>query len=580
MPRTPRTTRRATAAAAAALVGLAGLAAAPASASSGERGRAWQEQSWQEQSWQEELAPELLHAPVAERAAATAGVRGIDLDAATIPQLQERMAAGRLSAVQLTRAYLRRIRAVDPELGAVLAVNPAALAEARASDRQRRRGGPRGPLEGVPVLLKDNVDAQGMATTAGSRAMLGTRPDDATLTAKLRAAGAVVLGKANLSEWANFRGDGSTSGWSGVGGQTGNPYVLDRNPCGSSSGSGAAVAASLAQVAIGTETDGSIVCPAGANGVVGVKPTLGLVSRDGVVPISAEQDTAGPMARHAVDAAIVLDVIAGEDPADAATLANPDTDVDYTDLDADALEGARVGVWTLTDAEREAVGPDTAEVFDRAAKEIEAAGATTVPVQLDYLDLVGQNEGPALVSEFKRDLNAYLAATPGAPADLAAVIAFNEQDPVELEYFGQETMIAAQEGEVPADDAAARAARIVARSLARASIDEALAQGPGAEDDLDAVVGLTGTPAWKTRYLSVDGEADRFAFATSTPAAVAGYPNVAVPAGFAGPSGALPVGVSFIGAQWDDAGVLELAYSFEQAVQARRAPGYLPTLGE
>ncbi|WP_432573956.1 amidase [Kineococcus sp. SYSU DK005] len=566
----PRSARRATAAAAAVLVGLVALpasatATSPATtAASGvdERERAGRA------------------APTAERSAATASVRGLDLDSATIPQLQERMAAGELTAVQLTRAYLQRIRRVDPDLGAVLAVNPAALAEARASDRARRHGGPRGALEGIPVLLKDNVDAQGMATTAGSRAMLGTRPDDATLTAKLRAAGAVVIGKANLSEWANFRGDASTSGWSGVGGQTGNPYVLDRNPCGSSSGSGAGVAASLAQVAIGTETDGSIVCPAGANGIVGVKPTLGLVSRDGVVPISAEQDTAGPMARHAVDAAIVLDVIAGEDPADAATLANPDAEVDYTALDADALDGARVGVWTLSEEEREAVGPDTAEVFDRAAKEMEAAGATTVPVRLDYLDLVGQNEGPALTAEFKRDLNAYLAATPGAPADLAAVIAFNEQDPVELAYFGQETMLAAQAGEVPADDAQARAARIVARSLARASIDEALAQGPGAEDDLDAVVGLTGTPAWKTRYASVDGEADRFAYATSTPAAVAGYPNVAVPAGFAGPRGALPVGVSFTGAQWDDAGVLSLAYSFEQATHARRAPGYLPTLGE
>ncbi|WP_432502703.1 amidase [Kineococcus arenarius] len=558
--RSPRSTRRATAAAAAALVGLVAL---PGSASADD------EQHVSAQASQ-----------TAERAAATATVGGVDLDAATIPQLQERMAAGELTAVQLTRAYLQRIRAIDPDLGAVLAVNPDALAEARASDRARREGGARGPLEGVPVLLKDNIDAEGMATTAGSRAMLGTRPDDATLTAKLRAAGAIVLGKANLSEWANFRGDGSTSGWSGVGGQTGNPYVLDRNPCGSSAGSAAAVAASLAQVAIGTETDGSIVCPSGANGIVGVKPTLGLVSRDGVVPISAEQDTAGPMARHAVDAAIVLDVIAGEDPADAATSAGPDTDVDYTALDADALDGARIGVWTLSEEEREAVGPDTAEVFDRAVKEIEAAGATAVPVQLDYLDLVGQNEWPALVAEFKRDLNAYLAATPGAPADLAEIIAFNEQDPVELAYFGQETLVAAQEGPLPAEDASVRAARIVARSLAQASIDEALAQGPGAEDDLDAVVGLTGTPAWKSRYLSVDGEGDRFTYATSTPAAVAGYPSVAVPAGFAGPRGALPVGVSFIGAQWDDAGVLSLAHSFEQAVQGRRAPGYLPTLGE
>ncbi|NEK93086.1 amidase, partial [Modestobacter muralis] len=320
-------------------------------------------------------------------------VRGLDLDALTIPELQQRMDAGQLSAVDLTRAYLARIDALNGELGAVLSVNPHALDDAAASDAARQRQQGRGPLEGIPVLLKDNVDTEAMPTTAGSRALLGSEPDDATITRRLREAGAVVLGKANLSEWANFRGAASTSGWSGVGGQTANPYVLDRNPCGSSSGSAAGVAASLAQVAIGTETDGSIVCPAGANGVVGLKPTLGLVSRTGIVPISAEQDTAGPMARHAVDAALVLGVLAGTDDSDAATAEIPaDLGTDFADLDLDALQGARIGVWTLTPEQSAAVDDQTEAVFAAAVKQVEAAGATAVPVQLAYQDEIGAGE--------------------------------------------------------------------------------------------------------------------------------------------------------------------------------------------
>src|SRR3954469_15164324 len=349
-------------------------------------------------------------------------LRGLDLDALTIPDLQQRMDDGALSSVDLTTAYLDRIDALNDDLGAVLSVNPDALEDARASDEARQRRHARSPLEGIPVLLKDNVDTEQMPTTAGSRALLGSTPDDATITRRLRAAGAIVIGKANLSEWANFRGAKSTSGWSGVGGQTANPYVLDRNPCGSSSGSGAGVAASLAQVAIGTETDGSIVCPAGQNGIVGLKPTLGLVSRDGIVPISAEQDTAGPMARHAVDAAIVLDVIAGRDDADAATAEIPGELPDFADLDLDALQGARIGVWTLTPEQSAAVDDTTEAVFAAAVKQVEAAGATTVPVQLGYQDEINAGETPALLAEFKRDLNAYLAATPGDhPADLAGL---------------------------------------------------------------------------------------------------------------------------------------------------------------
>ncbi|WP_299951636.1 amidase [uncultured Modestobacter sp.] len=511
----------------------------------------------------------------------TLPLRGLDLDALTIPELQERMDQRSLTSVQLTQAYLDRIDDLNDDLGAVLSVNPEALADAAASDKTRKRHQTRGPLEGIPVLLKDNVDTEQLPTTAGSRALLDSEPDDAVITQRLRDAGAIVLGKANLSEWANFRGAASTSGWSGVGGQTANPYVLDRNPCGSSSGSAVGVAASLAQVAIGTETDGSIVCPAGANGVVGVKPTLGLVSRTGIVPISAEQDTAGPMARHAIDAALTLEVLAGTDDEDAATAEIPaDLTTDFADLELDALEGARIGVWTLSPEESAAVDDQTEAVFAAAVKQLEAAGATAVPVTLPYLEEVGAGETPALLAEFKRDLNAYLAATPGDhPTDLAGLIAFNEQDPVELAYFGQELFEQAQAATVPAEDPAIRETRDRIRTLARASIDEVLAQGAGPEDDLAAIVGLTNTPAWQTRYEYLDGEADAFVYSTSGPAAVAGYPNVTVPAGFAGPRETLPVGVSFIGTRWDDARILDIAADFEDQAAAREAPGYLPTVG-
>jgi amidase len=357
--------------------------------------------------------------------------------------------------------------------------------------------------------------------------------------------------------------------------------VLDRNPCGSSSGSATGVAASLAQVAIGSETDGSIVCPAGSTGIVGLKPTLGLVSRDGIVPISAEQDTAGPMARHTVDAAIVLDVIAGRDEADAATGEIPGELPDYADLDRDALQGARIGVWTLTPEQAAAVDDGTEAVFAAAVKQIEAAGATPVPVQLAYQDEIGAGETPALLAEFKRDLNAYLAATPGDhPADLAGLIAFNQQDPVELAYFGQELLEQAQAATVPAEDPAIQATRDRIRQLARASIDEVLAQGPGPEDDLKAIVGLTNTPGWQTRYEKVDGQADAFVYATSGPAAVSGYPNVSVPAGYAGLQNTMPIGVSFFGARWSDAVMLDIAADFEEQAAAREAPGYLPTVGD
>lgn len=508
------------------------------------------------------------------------GVGRLDLDAATIPFLEEQMAAHRLSSVLLTEAYLDRIRRLDPQLGAVLAVNPQALRDAAASDVLRRRSGPRSPLEGIPVLLKDNVDTTGMPTTAGSRALANSRPDDATLTRTLRQAGAIILGKANLSEWANFRSTHATSGWSGVGGQTDNPYVLDRNPCGSSSGSAAGVAADLAQVAIGTETDGSIVCPSGTNGDVGIKPTLGLVSRQGVVPISAEQDTAGPIARHAIDAALTLQVIAGQDPADSATLEMPPgTDTAFARFDPKALKGARIGVWELTDADQ--VDAKTRAVFADAVRMLQKDGATVVPLQLAYQDQIGEGETPALLAEFHRDINAYLATTPGPhPADLAGLIAFDQRDPVELEHFGQELFVQAQQAAVPAEDPQIRQTRDTIRSLARRSIDEALSQGDGSSDDLDAIVALTNTPAWVTTYFDQDGVGDTVSFGSSSPAAVAGYPDITVPAGFAGPRNALPIGISFMGTGWDDADVLDLAAAFEASTGTRRPPAFLPTVGD
>jgi amidase len=509
-------------------------------------------------------AAAVVAAPLPAVAAPDRGGLGFDLDAATIPDLQQRMAHGRLSAVRLTQAYLDRITTVDAEVHAVVARNPLALAEAAASDGRRRTGRSLGPLDGIPVLLKDNIDTRVLPATAGSRALPRTRPAaDAALVERLRRGGAVLLGKTNLSEWANFRSTHSTSGWSGIGGQTANPYVLDRNPCGSSSGSGAAVAASLAQVAIGTETDGSIVCPAGANGVVGEKPTLGLVSRTGVVPISAEQDTAGPMARHVVDTAITLSVLQGRDPADPATQAIPPQQPrDYAALlRPDALRGARIGVWRLSGLD---AGVD--RVVRDAVRTLTARGATVVDVDLPYQDQVNAAETPALLTEFKRDLEAYLAHRPGGPSTLEQLIAFDRADPVELSKFGQELFEQAAAAPAPTDPAY-RQQRATATTLARRSIDETLAG-----QHLDAILAPTNSPAWKTDYAT----GDAFVFGSSGPAAVAGYPNISVPAGFAGP---LPIGVSFFAGRWADARVLALAAGFERAAPAFRAPRFLPSTG-
>lgn len=485
------------------------------------------------------------------------------LDTATIPQIQARMAAGEFTAVELVDAYIDRIRRFDGVVNAVLAVSRRARIEAAESDERRRLGRWRGHVDGIPVLVKDSVDTAAMPTSAGSRALLFSTPAaDATVVHRLRAAGAVILGKTNLSEWDNFRSWRCTSGWSGVGGQTNNPHVLDRNPCGSSAGSGAAVAAAMAQVAIGTETDGSLICPAGVNGIVAHKPSLGLVSRTGLVPVSVDQDTAGPMARHVVDAALTLGVLQGRDVADDATAEYPaDQPVDYAgELDAGSLCGRRIGVWRLAGCV-----PEVDRVVVESVRSVQAAGATVVDVQLPLQDEIGSNKIPALVAEFRRDIERYLASRTGVPATLAELIEFNRNDPVELTLFGQEIFEYALTGP-SAEDLDNRACRSAAVSLARRSIDETMARHA-----VDLIMAPTNSPAWHTDY----ARGDQFALSSASPAAVAGYPSASVPAGSAGP---LPIGLSFIGPRWADAAVLSAAFAFEQAAAARLTPRFLPAV--
>ncbi|HEU4423391.1 MAG TPA: amidase [Pilimelia sp.] len=499
-------------------------------------------------------------------------LHGIDLERATVLDLQRAMTKRHLTAVALTGFYLHRIRVLNPRLHAVIETNPQAVREAALSDLHRRRHGARSALEGIPVLLKDNVDtADRQHTTAGSLALLGARPArDAFLVSRLRSAGAVILGKANLSEWANFRSTHSSSGWSARGGQTNNPYVLDRNPCGSSSGSGVAAAANLAAVTIGTETDGSIVCPSGATGIVGIKPTLGLVSRSGVVPISAEQDTAGPMTRNVTDAAAVLSVIQGVDRRDPATRpAAPYVRRDYLDaLRPGALRGKRIGVWRAPAGSN----AEVLAVLNASVAALRARGATIVDnVTLPGLDRVDETEFPALLVEFKHDINAYLAATPGRhPADLAGLIAFNEAHAdIELRYFGQELFEASQATSGDLNDPAYRQLRATATGAARNAIDSTVAT-----HRLDAILAPTNNAAWVTDLENGD---DFTGFVgSSTPAAVSGYPNITVPAGYA--RGALPLGVSFFGGRFSEPTLIAVAYAFEQATQVRRPPTYLPTL--
>jgi amidase len=512
--------------------------------------------------------------PGAESADASveASLAGINLERATVLDLQRAINSHRLSSVQLTAFYLRRIRALNPRLHAVIETNPDAIGQAVDSDQHRRRHGARSALEGIPVLLKDNVDtADREHSTAGSFALVRSNPArNAFLVAQLRSAGAVILGKANLSEWANFRSLTSSSGWSGRGGQTNNPYVLDRNPCGSSSGSGAAAAANLATVTIGTETDGSIVCPSGANSIVGIKPTLGLVSRAGVVPLSAEQDTAGPMTRNVTDAAAVLSVIQGVDRRDPATgPAAPFVRRNYLRaLDSDALRGARIGVWRAPAADN----PEVAAQLEQTVNRVRQLGATIVDnITLPGLDQVDANEFPALLTEFKHDINAYLAARPGPhPADLAGLIEFNNAHAdIEMPFFKQEIFELAQQTTGDLNDPTYRQQRATATSAARNAIDTAIRT-----DRLDAILAPTNNAAWVTN-LSTGDDFTGFV-GSSTPAAVAGYPNITVPAGYA--RGELPLGVSFFGGKWSEPTLIALAFAFEQATRVRKPPRFLPTL--
>ncbi|MCX2180572.1 amidase [Streptomyces sp. SKN60] len=485
---------------------------------------------------------------------ASATLRGVDLDTVTIPELQARMKRGSLTSAELTRAYLRRIETVDPKINAVLRTSPTALDQARASDVRHRLGKVRGPLDGIPVLLKDNVNTRDMPTTAGSLALAGSPPvRDAELVTRLRAAGAVILGKANLSEWANFRAAKPTSGWSAVGGQTRNPYVLDRNPCGSSAGSAAALAASLAQVAIGTETDGSIVCPAGMNGIVGHKPSLGLVSRSGVVPISAEQDTAGPMARNVVDTAITLSVLSGGHDAGTAEA-----------VDAAAgpggLRGKRIGLWRLP-----SLGADVDALMTRTAARLRAAGAQVVEVTPPYQARLAELEFPALLSEFHRDIDAYLATRNG-PRDLAALIEFNRAHPAERTCFAGQELFEQALAAPPVTDPGYQAMRAELKDLSRRSIDETMAA-----HDLDAIASPANPPAWTTDCARGDNDV----IPSSTPAAVSGYPSLSVPAGFVGE---LPVGLLLMAGDHQDAALLSLGAAVEQRLDTWRAPRYLPSV--
>jgi len=491
-----------------------------------------------------------------------------ELEEITVAQLQDSMRTGARTSRSICAAYLARIAELDPKLHAVLETNPDALTAADRLDAERKAGHVRGPLHGIPVLVKDNIaTADRMMTTAGSLALVGVpAPRDAALVARLRAAGAVIIGKTNLSEWANIRSSHSISGWSGRGGQCRNPYALDRNPCGSSSGTGAAIAASFAAVGVGTETDGSIVCPSGANSLVGLKPTVGLVSRSGVIPIAHSQDTPGPMCRTVTDATILLGALAGADPTDLATATAPSAVPDYTKaLDPNGLKGARIGVV------RAAFGsPEGDRLVNAALDVLKAQGAVLVdPVEIPHMRDYGDQEFTVLLYELKADLNAYLAGLGAASRvkTLADVIAFNDaHKDTEMPYFGQESFIQAQEKGPLTDDAYVEALAHCRRLSRAEGADVAFAK-----DKLDALVAPTGGPAWLIDLVNGDCVTGG---GNSSIAAVAGYPTITVPVGY---SFGLPVGMSFIGKPWTEATLIKLAYAYEQAARPRRAPRFLPT---
>jgi len=494
-----------------------------------------------------------------------------ELDEMTVGELQSGMASGKYTANSLVKKYLDRIDEIDkhgPGINAVIELNPDALSIASDLDKERKAKGTRGPLHGIPVLIKDNIDTHDrMTTTAGSLALGGSSPlQDSSVAKKLREAGAVILGKTNLSEWANLRSSHSTSGWSGRGGQTKNPYVLDRNPCGSSSGTGAAVAANLSTIGIGTETDGSVVCPSNANSLVGIKPTVGLISRAGIIPISHSQDTAGPMCRTVTDAAILLGALQAFDSRDMATMVNDKHLIDYTkSLDLNGLKGARIGI------HRKAFGFNDAvdKLINDCIDIIKKRGAVIVdPADIPTAGKFDDSELEVLLYEFKADLNSYLASLgPGAPVkSLKEVIDFNEQyRDREMPYFGQDLFIKAQ-AKGPLTEKAYRDAVAKNQRMSRKEgIDFVMDK-----NKLDALIAPTGGPGWTTDWIN----GDHFTGGYSTASAVAGYPHITVPAGYVF---GMPVGISFFGRAWSEPSLIKFAYAFEQATKARRAPQFLPT---
>lgn len=501
-------------------------------------------------------------------------IEPFELDEITISELQDGMKSGKFTARSLVEKYSGRIEDIDkhgPSLNSVIEMNPDALSIAEDLDRERQAKGPRGPLHGIPVLVKDNIDtADRMMTTAGSLALVGSKPTkDSTLVQRLRTAGAVILGKTNLSEWANIRSSHSTSGWSGRGGLTKNPYALNRNPCGSSSGSGAAVSANLCAAAIGTETDGSIVCPSSSNGIVGIKPTVGLVSRSGIIPISHSQDGAGPMCRTVRDAAILLGALTGVDPADSATAASQGNSLtDYAQFcKPDGLKGKRIGVARKYFGFNDAVDALMEQSLDLVKKE----GATLVdPAEIETLGKFDAGELVVLMYELKADLNAYLAKLgPDAPVrTLKDIIDFNERNrQKEMPYFGQDLFLKA-EAKGPLTEKAYLDALEKNHQLARAEGIDATMK----KYNLDAIVAPTGGPAWLTDL--IDG--DHAGGGSSNAAAVAGYPNINVTAGFIF---GLPVGISFFGRAWSEPTLISIAYGFEQAAKARQSPRFLANVG-
>jgi amidase len=492
----------------------------------------------------------------------------------TITELQEKMESGELSARRIAELYLGRIEAVDksgPFINSVIEINPDARETAASLDEERQAGKTRGPLHGIPILIKDNIDTHdGMQTTAGSLALEGNLAEkDAFVVRQLRKAGAVILGKTNLSEWANFRGKHSVSGWSSRGGLTRNPYALDRSACGSSSGSGASVAANLCAAAVGTETDGSIICPSQTNGIVGIKPTLGLISRSGIIPIAHSQDTAGPMARTVTDAAILLAAMTGIDERDPATRqSRKRNSSNYTkSLDLDGLRGARIGV------ARNLAGtnPRVLKIFEYCIEVLKKLGAEVIdPADVLNFDKFGKTEIEVLHFEFKADLNKYLNSLPESARvhSLEDVIKFNQENRDQvMPYFGQEHMTNAQEKGSLREKKYREA---LARNLLYArtkGIDMTLRK-----HKLDAIVVPSGGPAWTIDL--INGDSSNWDMESTSPAAVAGYPHITVPAGYVF---GLPVGLSFFGKAWQEATLIKFAYAFEQATQLRRMPRFLPS---